>query len=80
MQKLKEAFISVPVQYMLDLKKPYIMETDTSDYVLGAVLIQKDDKEKKYPVIFWSRKIIPAEQNYNIHDKELLAIIIILKE
>ncbi|HEY1644753.1 MAG TPA: ribonuclease H family protein [Candidatus Saccharimonadales bacterium] len=79
-QKLKEAFISALVQHIPDSKKPYIMKTDASDYTLGAVLIQKDDKKKKHSVIFWSRKMIPAEQNYDIHDKELLAIVIALKE
>ena len=51
------------------------METDISDYTIGTCLDQKDDKGKQYTVVFYSRKIIPAELNYNIYNKELLAIV-----
>jgi len=38
-------------------------------------LSQKDDEGKLHPVAFHSRKLMPAEINYEIHDKELLAIV-----
>ena len=49
------------------------------DFVLGACLLQKHDKVQ-YLVIYYSWKITPLELNYNIYNKELLGIIVILKE
>ncbi|MBW0584974.1 hypothetical protein O181_124689 [Austropuccinia psidii MF-1] len=57
---------------------PTIVETDASDYALVAVLSQISDSGK-HPISFNSRKLIPAELNYEIHDKELLGIVWALK-
>ncbi|MBW0562200.1 hypothetical protein O181_101915, partial [Austropuccinia psidii MF-1] len=53
---------------------PTIVETDSSDYALGAVLSQNSDLGK-HPIEFDRCKLIPAELNYKIHDKELLGIV-----
>jgi len=50
-----------------------VIETDASDFALGAILSQFQDK-RLHPVAFHSRKLNSAECNYEIHDKELLAI------
>ena len=42
---------------------------------MAAVLSQKNDKGEIYPVAFLSKKISPSEYNYEIYDKELLAIV-----
>ncbi|MBW0580901.1 hypothetical protein O181_120616, partial [Austropuccinia psidii MF-1] len=55
-----------------------IVETDASDYALGAVLSQVNDSGK-HPISFDSCKLLPAELNYEIHDKELLGIVWSLK-
>jgi len=52
-----------------------LIETDASDFAIGAVLSQRDDEGRLHPVAFHSRKFQPAEINYEIHDKELLAIV-----
>jgi len=52
-----------------------MIETDASDFVIGAVLSQRDNDNRLHPVVFHSRKFQPAEVNYDIHDKELLAIV-----
>ncbi|MBW0476315.1 hypothetical protein O181_016030 [Austropuccinia psidii MF-1] len=57
---------------------PTIVETDASDYALGAVLSQVSDSGK-HPIAFDSHKRIPAELNYEINDKELLGIVWALK-
>ncbi|MBW0561282.1 hypothetical protein O181_100997 [Austropuccinia psidii MF-1] len=57
---------------------PTIVKTNASDYALGAVLRQISDSGK-HPIAFNSRKLIPAELNYEIHDKELLGIVWALK-
>ncbi|MBW0523316.1 hypothetical protein O181_063031 [Austropuccinia psidii MF-1] len=54
------------------------LKTDASDYALGAVLSQVFDSGK-HPIAFERRKLIPAELNYEIHDKEHLGIVCALK-
>ena len=51
------------------------METDASGYAIGGILSQQDDEGHWHPVAFFSRKMIPAERNYETHDAELLAIV-----
>ena len=51
------------------------MEIDTSDFALGAVWSQLGDREKLHPAAFHFQKFSVAEINYEIHDKELLAIV-----
>jgi hypothetical protein len=58
-----------------NLEKENIIKTDTSGDVLGLVLEQPDNTGKLRPVTFHSRKLINAEQNYNIYNHELLAIV-----
>jgi len=58
-----------------DAQKPVIVETDASDFAIGAVLSQRDSEGRLHPVAFHSRKFQPAEINYEIHDKELLAVV-----
>ena len=55
------------------------METDASDFALGCVLSQFKNK-RLHAVAFHSRKLSDAERNYEIHDKELLAILEAFKE
>ena len=50
------------------------METDASDYVLAAILSIVNEDNEVYPVAFHSRTFTVAELNYDIYDKELLAI------
>ena len=55
------------------------METDASDGVVAGVLTQKHENEW-HPIAFYSKSMSPAEWNYEIHDKEMLAIIQALQE
>lgn len=73
--ELKQAFTSAPVLAHADPNKPFIMETDGSDFAVGAVLSQQGLDGILHPVAFYSRKLSPAEINYEIYDKELLAIV-----
>jgi hypothetical protein len=77
-QELIEACSSDPLLKLFDPKKPIQIETDASDLAIGACLSQQYDK-KWHPVAYYSRKMSPAEQNYDIHDKELLAIVVSLE-
>lgn len=72
---LKEAFVCAPVLAMADPSKPYVLETDASDYALGGVLLQKGDDNKLHPIAYYSKKMTLPEVNYPVYDKELLAIV-----
>ncbi|MBW0574484.1 hypothetical protein O181_114199, partial [Austropuccinia psidii MF-1] len=72
-QSLKKAFTTAPILSHFNPSLPTIVETDASDYSLGAVLSKVNDSGK-HPIEFDSRKLLPAELNYEIHDKELLGI------
>jgi len=74
-RELKHWFTTAPILAHFDPKKPVIIETDTSDFALGAVLLQRSEKGRLHPVAFHWRKFQPVEINYEIHDKELLAIV-----
>ena len=75
-EKLKKAFTSAPILCHPQLNAPFILETDASDFAIGSVLSQKQkDDDLLHPVAYRSRKLTRAELNYQIHDKELLAII-----
>jgi hypothetical protein len=74
-RELKARFTSTPILAHFDPQRPVIVETDASDFALGAVLSQRNDENLLHPVAFHSRKFTPAEINYEIHDKELLAIV-----
>ena len=74
-QSVKQQVTAAPVLRHFDPKRQAILETDASDYVTGGVLSQYDDDHVLRPVAFYSRSMVPAECNYHIYDKELLAII-----
>ncbi|MBW0495344.1 hypothetical protein O181_035059 [Austropuccinia psidii MF-1] len=74
LQILKEASTTSPILSNFNPSLPAIVETDASYYALGAVLSQVNDSGK-HPIAFDSFKLLPAELNYEIHDKELLGIV-----
>lgn len=77
---LKEKVTSSPVLIFPDDNKPYKLEADSSDYATGAVLSQEGPDGKWHPVAFMSKSLSEVERNYEIHDKEMLAIIRALDE
>jgi len=74
-RELKHRFTTAPILAHFDPKKPVLIETDASDFALGAVLSQRSEEGRLHLVASHSRKFQPAEINYEIHDKELLAIV-----
>ena len=71
---LKQAFTSAPILVHVDPAKPSTLETDASDFAIGAILSQPDSEGALHPCCFYSRSLNPAETRYDIRDKELLAI------
>lgn len=78
---LKQAFTSAPVLQIPDDENPFRLETDASDFAIGAVLSQLDPTDKLWhPVAFYSKSLNVHERNYEIYDKEIFAIIRALEE
>ena len=85
--QLKQAFVKAPILHHFDLESYIQIETDISGYAIGGILSQlssgtradgvvtKADLGQWHPVAFFSRKIIPVETQYKIHDGKLLAIV-----
>jgi len=80
-RKLKEIVTSAPVLTTPADNQPFRIEADSSDFVTGAVLSQLSaDNGKWHSVAYLSKSLSETEQNYEIHDKEMLAIIRVLEE
>ena len=80
-QELRNRIISSPVLILADDSKPFQVEADSSDVATGAVLSQKSDEDGKWhPVAYFSKSLGAVEWNYEIHDKEMLAIVRALEE
>jgi hypothetical protein len=73
-------FTSAPILTQFDYDRETVVETDASTWATGGTLSQYDDNGVLRPCAYFSKKNSPAECNYEIHDKELLAIINALKE
>jgi hypothetical protein len=72
---LKRHLITLLVLIIYNLELENILETNALDLVIATILTQKGVDSKRRVVIYYLRKIIELEKNYNVHDKELLAII-----
>ena len=76
---LKLALTSAPIIHPPDLSKPFTVTTDASKFAIGAVLTQGAFPELR-TIAYESRKQTPAERNYPVHDKEMLAIVYALRK
>ena len=76
---LLHAFTTASVLAFPNPEKPYHLITDASNFTVGAILEQPDALNRWHPITYYSKSLQPAEQNYKIHDKELLAIILALE-
>jgi hypothetical protein len=73
--KLHEHFTTARFSSHYNPKRQCIVETDVPDFALGAVLSQKGRDDLLHPIVYHLRKFSPAEIYYEIHDKELLAVV-----
>jgi len=71
---LKGAFTTAPILGHWDPESLIILEMDVSDHALAAILSIQTDGEV-YSIAFMSRAFSTVELNYDVHDKELLAIV-----
>ena len=64
-----------PVLIQPDQKKPFEVKVDASNYAIDAVLMQRDDKNVMHPVAFFSKTMNDVQRNYDVYNRELLALI-----
>ena len=78
---LKERFTSAPILSHPDPDQPFFVEADASQIAVGGILSQRDPATGHlHPVAYFSKKLLPAEQNYTITERELLAIKLTFQE
>ena len=73
---LREALAGPSVLALPDFSKPFLLESDASNYGVGAVLSQQSDFGVVKPVAYFSRHLVKAELNYTVSEKELYAIVL----
>ena len=80
-KRLWESFNSAPILTLPDISLQFVVEVDASDLGIGAVLSRcsKTD-DKLHPCAFLSRRLSPAERNYDVGNRELLAVKVALEE
>ena len=57
-----------------NLVSPFFLQVDVSAFATGAILTQQDERKKHRAIAFFSKTFNKAERNYDIHDRELLAV------
>jgi hypothetical protein len=77
---LKEKITSAPVLALPEDSRPFCIEADSLDFATGAVLSQQSPEDNKWHPVAFLSKSLSVERNYEIHDKEMLAIIRALEE
>jgi hypothetical protein len=79
--QLKQAMLKAPILHYYDYDFPTRVEMNASNRVVARVLTQQDLLIGLWhPVAFFSKIMQSAELNYDIHDKEILAIILSLRK
>ena len=79
-KEIKNKFIKKLILKIYRLELLIIVKIDLLDFILEVYIVQKYKDKIWYLVVYYSKKLIPLELNYNIYDKELLAIIAALKK
>jgi hypothetical protein len=77
-EDLKNRVTSELVLAHPELDKPFKLEVDASGFAIGVVLLQKKEDSKRHPVTYYSKTLNEAQQNYDVADLELLAVVMLL--
>uniref|UniRef100_A0A8C1QTJ1 Gypsy retrotransposon integrase-like protein 1 n=1 Tax=Cyprinus carpio TaxID=7962 RepID=A0A8C1QTJ1_CYPCA len=79
--KMKSCFVSAPILITPDPSRQFVVEVDASEVGVGAVLSQRSSSDDKvHPCAYFSYRLSPAERNYDIGNRELLAVKMALEE
>ena len=84
-ETLKSLMCQRPILHQPQYDKPFYLATDASGYGVGAVLLQEGEpnprtkKPTQHPIAYYSATFTPTERNYDIYERELLAVLKALK-
>ena len=67
--QLKRAFTTAPILQHFDPEKPIVLQTDASGFAIAGIINQHDTHGQLRPCPYFSRKCLPAEQNYDTYDR-----------
>ena len=76
---LKSTVTSAPMLAFPSKSGPFHLEYNASNFTMGAVLSQQQEDGLFHPIGFMLKSFSDTEQNYQIHDKEMLAIMCVLE-
>ena len=72
---LKKKFIKALILVIYNLKQDTILKTNALDKVIKGYISQKGNNRLLYLIIYYLCKLIVVKLNYNVYNKELLAIV-----
>lgn len=75
LEKLKAVLVSSPVLANPNFGQPFIIETDSSDSAIGAVLVQNQEGERK-TIVYFSKKLSSTQKRYSATERECLAVLL----
>ncbi|XP_056324803.1 uncharacterized protein LOC130237804 [Danio aesculapii] len=79
--RLKSCFVSAPILIAPDPSRQFVVEVDASEVGVGAILSQRSSSDgKMHPCAYFSHRLNNAERNYDIGNRELLAVKLALEE
>lgn len=79
--ELKSRYTNTPILSQPDAARQFVVEVDASDVGVGAILSQRSPTDgKHHPCAFYSRRLSSAERNYDVGNRELLAVKLALEE
>ena len=79
-KRLRKAFMKTFILQHFDSTRLICVKIDVSNKTIEKILYQSDDKNHWHSIIYFSRKMIFAKCNYEIHDKKLLIIVFAFKQ
>lgn len=71
---IRKSLMESPILAIASHDKPFYVVCDASDFAIGCALMQRDEDDTERVIFYQSRQLKPAERNYPVHDKELLAM------
>lgn len=74
-EKLKNSLVSAPILANPDFNLPFVIETDSSDLAIGAVLVQVQEGERK-TIAYFSKKLSSTQKRYSATERECLAVLL----
>jgi len=73
--ELKRKFTTAPILCHYHPERKKQIETDASDLCKAGILSQYEPDRRLHPLSYYNKRFLPAELNYDVHDKEMVVIV-----